>query len=586
MISHELSEKLSKINVDSHIYKLVRDKNGYPNLLIDLGASQFYLHDAGDVWQGAQEFAEKNYTDASNIILFGAGFGYHILAYLKKLQPGQKLHIFEPDLAILKIALKETDIEEVLRHESICFYADDIKNLLNPIFRCLNLRPVVFCLYAPSLNAAPKAALSIIQAIKIFKTQHFFTPKECSAADVMRNFEFNMELYPKPAKPYRIIMIGFHNNESTIRSFSDNLMLALTLLGCEISYISYKEFTESLAAVERHPVHAELDASDFIICVNTCGLNDHICDKTGIPYICILVDRPLYFISCLTSGIRNVIYTWIDKADMLVAEKYYCKSARHAFLPHGGEINFELSDVFTRERYIDVLVSGSYHYEGADPIDNLRQKDLPISRETINNIIALYEAGGKPWEECAREAAAFRTDEEVLEFMSAAGYELDRHMRIRKRTAIIKALLDGGITVHCFGANWERSELINHPNFLYHGFVLCEPGRELFMHTKILVNDLSVFITGSHERVFSSMLRGVLCITDYTDYLGEHFTDGKDIVFFDDNDLEGLVQKVKYYLANDEKRLQITKAAFEKARKKHTWLNRAADLIEIFESAH
>ena len=79
------------------------------------------------------------------------------------------------------------------------------------------------------------------------------------------------------------------------------------------------------------------------------------------------------------------------------------------------------------------------------------------------------------------------------------------------------------------------------------------------------------------------MIRGALCFAERTEYLNEIFTDEKDIVFYDYKDLNGLVEKVKYYLANDEERLRITKAAFDKVRKEHTWLNRAVDIINAAE---
>jgi spore maturation protein CgeB len=168
--------------------------------------------------------------------------------------------------------------------------------------------------------------------------------------------------------------------------------------------------------------------------------------------------------------------------------------------------------------------------------------------------------------------------------MIVAGPVMDSHMRIKKRDAVVKALLDGGLAVHCFGMEWEPSGLCAHPNFLYHGPVGYEAVHELYRHTKIALNTLPIYVTDSHERVFSSMMCGALCVSDYTRYLGEHFADGRDIVYFDYKDPAGLVQKVRHYLEHDEERIRITKAAFAKVRGGHTWLHRAADLLDIFES--
>ena len=400
-----------------------------------------------------------------------------------------------------------------------------------------------------------------------------FTAKVFSPADVSRVFEFN----PEPAKPYRVVILNRYSQNSMFESFFENLRLAFSILGCHVFYIRWEEFVGLSVSPS---IQEQFAACDFIVC-GDCGLTSGLVGNIGIPSISIGMDRPFIFgAAAMNNGVRNTIYTWVDKTDIPYAEKYYHKDGYHMFLPHSAEINLDTSDVFETERFMDVLVSSTYLDLS---LDGSLPKDMPFDRETVNEIMARYVAGGKPWEACVEEVIGSCTDEVMIKFMTGAVQVMEFYTRCKKRHPIIKALLDGGVAVHCFGKGWDESGLIHHPDFLYHGNISCEPGRELFKHAKIQINISHVFNSGGHDRIFSSMIRGAMCFAEHSEYLDEIFTDEKDIVFYDSKDLNGLVEKAKYYLAHDEERLRITKTAFEKVRKEHTWLNRTVDIIDAVE---
>ena len=202
MTFREIYEKLSEIEIDSNMYRLVHDKKNRPNLLITSGGSQWYLYNPDDVEQDAKSFAETNYADARHIVLLGAGFGYHIHALMEMLQPGQTLHVFEPNLSILKIALEElnpqeTNFDKILKHESVRFYVGNGRELLNPFCRCLSLLPEFNLIgYMSGLRSVPESLSVLSKMVVIRNIQERFTVKNFSPAEVSRIFEFN----PGPAK--------------------------------------------------------------------------------------------------------------------------------------------------------------------------------------------------------------------------------------------------------------------------------------------------------------------------------------------------------------------------------------------------
>ena len=80
-------------------------------------------------------------------------------------------------------------------------------------------------------------------------------------------------------------------------------------------------------------------------------------------------------------------------------------------------------------------------------------------------------------------------------------------------------------------------------------------------------------------RTFETCGCRTMLITNYTPGLEKLFDIGKEIVVYDS--IEDLDNKVKYYLDNPEERNKIAKAGHERAKKDHTYYERAKKLIDI-----
>ena len=91
------------------------------------------------------------------------------------------------------------------------------------------------------------------------------------------------------------------------------------------------------------------------------------------------------------------------------------------------------------------------------------------------------------------------------------------------------------------------------------------------------------FKDGTHDRIYNAMLAKGLCITDKSKYLCEEFSDGNDIVFYDLNDMDKLPDIIRYYDNNPEEAQKIIDTAYDKAVLKHSWVNRAIDILSHYE---
>lgn len=84
--------------------------------------------------------------------------------------------------------------------------------------------------------------------------------------------------------------------------------------------------------------------------------------------------------------------------------------------------------------------------------------------------------------------------------------------------------------------------------------------------------------TGLPLRIFDLMGAGGFVISNYQAEIPEHFVPGEDIVLYDS--IPDLLDKIAYYLAHDDERIQIAANGHEKIKQAHTYDMR---LITMFQ---
>lgn len=80
-------------------------------------------------------------------------------------------------------------------------------------------------------------------------------------------------------------------------------------------------------------------------------------------------------------------------------------------------------------------------------------------------------------------------------------------------------------------------------------------------------------------RTFETTGCGTFLLTNYTPGLEKLFEIGKEIVIY--NSIEDLDNKVKYFLDNEKEREEIALAGYNRAKKDHTYFERAKKILKI-----
>lgn len=108
--------------------------------------------------------------------------------------------------------------------------------------------------------------------------------------------------------------------------------------------------------------------------------------------------------------------------------------------------------------------------------------------------------------------------------------------------------------------------------------------NQLYGDTKVAVGD-SLSLNFDYpgywsDRVYETIGRGGFIIHPYIEGMETQFKEGKEIVFYNFGDFDGLKEKIDYYLTHDEEREKIRKAGFERVVKDHTYKKRWEHIIK------
>lgn len=104
----------------------------------------------------------------------------------------------------------------------------------------------------------------------------------------------------------------------------------------------------------------------------------------------------------------------------------------------------------------------------------------------------------------------------------------------------------------------------------------------IFHNSKINLNITSKTIeSGIPQRVFDILSCGGFCITNYQPEIAEYFVDGQELVMY--SDMKDLLNKIDYYLTNEEERKQIALNGCRKALSDFELESSIAGILQIVE---
>lgn len=302
--------------------------------------------------------------------------------------------------------------------------------------------------------------------------------------------------------------------------------------------------------------------------------------KDSVLYVTMLMDHPLIHHERLATSYSNCLVFSPDRNHVKYLEKYYPNIQKVGFLAHGGcgakcVIPYE-------KRSISVSFMGSY----SNPQEILNEMErYPNQMKLLLKNCADY--------------LMYHTEETIEDaikkFFSAFGMEIplsefpaivsefrivDRYIRSYYRDQVIRILVENGIPVDVYGDGWENMQLAEGHFLQIHGRVNYQKSLELVADSKISLNVMPWFKDGSHDRVFSAMLCGSVCLTDPSRYLEEVCHDRENILFYNLGKLETLPQMVTSIIEDLALGKKIAMEGKKIAEQRHTWKERGKEVYQ------
>ena len=398
-------------------------------------------------------------------------------------------------------------------------------------------------------------------------------------------------LYNEAMKKKQLI-IFFKGIYDTLDLFSDKLEEAFVEFGYESFVYDTREQDKSKVALLA--LLAERKGNASVITFNNMGYNlewngVNVWEEYEVPYIDILMDHPFHFERPLREMPFTAIVLCTDRNHVKYIRRYYKNIRQVDFLPHAG-VELGRKHKPLSERNIDVLYAGALPIftvakmiPSLDEMYGLNLQDMmqEVLRELIMYPDKTTEQAIEEYAHANRYAERELSDEELRRVVTHMRF-LDSYATSFFREQAVRGLVENGIKVTAFGVGWDQCEWSNNPYLEYGGKVLAPEILPLMNDAKVVLNTMTWFKAGAHDRIFNGMLAGAAVVTDDSTYLRHECTDGKELVLFKRSEVMLLPDKVCDLFGHMERTQELADRGHAFARENHTWKKRAEYMVECF----
>ncbi|WP_226670811.1 glycosyltransferase [Metabacillus litoralis] len=342
---------------------------------------------------------------------------------------------------------------------------------------------------------------------------------------------------------------------------------------------------------------ATINAS-YLFTINFSEKISSISKTLNIPYISWTVDTPAYSLynsknlydnlsyyfiydqevvsDLKQQGLKNVYYLPVAanvkrlSSIVVSANEHKNYSSQLAFVGSSGAKNeFQESILPKLPLYLRNEVN--------DILNKQLSEDLYILRDLVDgNLVREIELHSGYSINTLNHSLLSREDK--LAFL------LGRYQSYLERTHIIKQLA-GKFQLNIYGDNsWNISDdslIGTYKGFAEHFFEM----PKIFKVTKINLNITRKFVySGLPMRVFDVLGSGGFLVTNYKSDITNLFKDGRDLVVY--RDFQDLIEIIRYFLENEDKREMIRKQGFETIKKEHTFIKRITQMMAIVDESN
>lgn len=385
--------------------------------------------------------------------------------------------------------------------------------------------------------------------------------------------------------------ILFYESTESFNYFTDEIAKELSNRGHDTFILDLINLTRPSHSMQEFMAFCE-NRVDAVICFARAGIhNDTFIDLWNTMDVCtlhILMDHPLRIHPTMEKHPNKYIQFCPDEEHVAYVKRYFPNVEHIEFLAHAGTLDTE-APVAYRDKKYDILFSGTYYVpESMLPdLEALFPKDSPMYRifmQIAEDLIV------NPEKSLIRSVQDVLTDNQMplsdnaVKTIMRNMTPIDWMVRMHYRGKVVQVLVDAGLPVHVLGRGWENHPSAGAANLHILSDRIGLADTFTYMRdARINLNVMPWFKEGTHDRIFNTMLRHSICLTDTSTWINAHYEDGRDIVLFDLKKLEGLPQIARYWLEQPDRAQELLENAYEKTAENYTWVNCVDQLLDSLD---
>lgn len=304
------------------------------------------------------------------------------------------------------------------------------------------------------------------------------------------------------------------------------------------------------------------------------------CDMVNVPHVACLVDSPNSFMPLTKSP--STIITCVDRSSVEFFKGTGFDNV--LFMPHGVDPSLA-PDPSGKREYDVVMLSSCIDYEAIRASWKTKYS-VPLCKaieEAAENALGdlgvpYYRAFVNALDKQVQALSGI--DPEEIDFIDVLD-DLEMYIRGKDRVELIRSIKVAKVDI--FGstdgnAGWKKY-VRDKRNVVIHDPVPFEQALAIMKQSKIVLNSCPWISHGGHERIFAGLACGALVLTNENPYLSQEFKDGESIAFYQHGRWDKANHRVNEYLENGTKRDLVAKKGREIVMSRHTWDQRAKQLI-------
>lgn len=387
-------------------------------------------------------------------------------------------------------------------------------------------------------------------------------------------------------------MIYFTGVYDTLDLFTEELKNAFETLGYQSFIYDARSERQSKEALLALLADGQKASGGAFACVtfNNLGYNLDLADGRNlweayeVPYINILMDHPFHYEKPLRRAPKTAAVLCTDRNHVKYIRRHFKNILWTDFLPHAG-VELGSRHKPLAERSIDVLYAGAlpfYTVEKMIPdLTSIPEVDgQEMAQEVLGELVRHPQRTTEAViEEYLKDRCGELTDERLQELIVQMRF-LDSYATSFFREQAVRILVENGVRVTAYGTGWDQCDWSDNPYLDYRGKVLAPQILPLMNNSKIVLNTMTWFKAGAHDRIFNGMLAGAAVVTDDSEYLLREFRDGGELAMFSLREIGSLPERVFGLFGNMGEAQALANRGYQAAKERHTWKSRAEYIVE------